>query len=147
MHAACCSGATIQCRFSLEEFTIMNLDNVNKANEILESPVSSFFCYFADGSINWEATDLAIKNSVNPAREQLAAFDAQIEALLDAEYDKQPPGTSIDTPTVAHAVATKISGDDLKLTSKIKPFVVSFAKRSPRFRSDRGRNGGLTRIG
>jgi len=125
----------------------MNLDNVNKANEILESPVSSFFCYFADGSINWEATDLAIKNSVNPAREQLAAFDAQIEALLDAEYDKQPPGTSIDTPTVAHAVATKISGDDLKLTSKIKPFVVSFAKRSPRFRSDRGRNGGLTRIG
>jgi hypothetical protein len=141
MHAACCSGATIQCRF-LSRY----IENIMATSKILGA-VGSFLTYFTDGSVNWEVSISTIQNAVESELREARAYDETISAALDKLYDAAPAGSSFPTPMVVSLVASELAGGNMARMAELTPLVVAFVERSPRFQSKRGRSGGLFRIG
>lgn len=111
------------------------------------SNLADFIVYFADGSLNAEATGSAVCAALEAELHEARRHDTAIEAALDRLFDTVPVGTRLPTPVVTQTVAGELAAGNIAAMVTLGPVVAAFIARSPRFESKRGRSGGLTRIG
>lgn len=96
-------------------------------------------------SIDFEATAAAVKAALANEIEATAARDSEIEATLDSVYDKL--GVDIyQTPELVAMTAATLVGNDLAKMAGVSEEVRGFLSRTPRFKGERGRKGGLRRF-
>ena len=111
------------------------------------SAVSALIVRGYNGEISWEETGEAILAALQADLAEVASHDAAIEAALDRLYDRVPAGTAIRTPIVVQAVAAELAGGDFLRMTETTALVEAYLDRSVRFVGQRGRNGGLKRVG
>lgn len=101
----------------------------------------------ASGEVDLEATAEKVKFDLSMEVEATRELDVQIERELDTLFNEVGAGKGVPTPFAVSRVATRIGGDDLDSVMALQVSVEDYLKRSPRFESRRGRNGGLFRKG
>lgn len=113
----------------------------------LLSAIASLITYNQDGSVDLDATGLAVQVALATELEAARANDAAFEVALDRLFDSRPAGKPIPTPFAVQTAATEVAGGDVDKLLELIPLCEAFVKRSPRFEARRGKTGGLFRIG
>lgn len=111
----------------------------------LISSLGSLVVRNANGSINFEATATAVKDALIMEVENTAIRDSEIETILDSVYARL--GVDIyPSPEVVSIAAASMVGNDLTKMATVSEEIRNYLARSPHFKGERGRKGGLRRL-
>ena len=110
------------------------------------SVVSAFIVRDTQGEIDWESTMLAVRSAAEAEMREAAQHDAAIEAALHSLFDRLPAGTAVKTDIATQACAAALAGGDFAALIEWTGRIEDYLTRSPHFKGQRGRSGGLKRI-